>query len=148
MDDGQLVTGVAVSAVGRLTGYWDVSASYQHLDARLRTQNAANDGNWLTLTPERAGSLWTTFQLPLSLRLGGGLRYTDQVYVNAANTIVVPAYTLADLLFEAPLGDRLMLRLNVYNVTDKRYVKSINNNGARYNPGAPRSILFTTGVRF
>ena len=53
-----------------------------------------------------------------------------------------------DLLAEAPLGERIILRLNVYNVTDRTYIKNINNNAGRYNPGAPRSFLLSTAIRF
>ena len=41
-----------------------------------------------------------------------------------------------------------LLRLNVYNVTDRTYIKNINNNAGRYNPGAPRSFLLSTAIRF
>ena len=100
------------------------------------------------LTPEFSASLWTTVRLPRDIRVGGGLRYTDPVFINAANTIQVPRYTIADALVEAPIARQLTLRLNVYNLTDRTYISSINNNGGRYNPGTPRSFLLSTAVRF
>jgi catecholate siderophore receptor len=47
-----------------------------------------------------------------------------------------------------PLGSRLLVRLNVYNITDRTYIRSINNNAGRYNPGTPRSFLLSTSVNF
>ena len=38
-------------------------------------------------------------------------------------------------------------RANVYNVTDRTYIRNINNAG-RYNPGTPRSFLFSSADRF
>jgi catecholate siderophore receptor len=146
-DDGQLVSGATIGAVGQLRPWWDVTFSLQYLDSELRSQNTVNNGNRLTLTPEVSGNLWTTVRLPGAIRIGGGLRYTDAVFVNAANTIQVPGYTVADALVEAPLG-HLTLRLNVYNLTDKVYIKNINNNAGRYNPGTPRAFLLSTAVRF
>ena len=146
-DDGQLVTGATISAVGQIRPWWDVNVAVQYLDSELESQNAVNNGKRLTLTPEYSGSLWTTVRLPRDVRVGGGLRYTDAVFVNAANTIQVPGYTVADALVEAPLGP-LTLRLNIYNLTDRVYIRNINNNAGRYNPGAPRAFLLTSAVRF
>jgi catecholate siderophore receptor len=147
-DDGQRVTGAALSLVGRLTPRWDVNLSLQYLDSELKTQNAATRGTRLVLTPETSGSVWTMVRLARDIRIGGGLRYTDAVFVNAANTIVVPRYAIADALIEAPAGPHLVLRLNVYNLADKEYIRNINNNGGRYNRGTPRSFLLSTAVRF
>jgi catecholate siderophore receptor len=147
-DDGQVVKGLAFGLVGQIVPRWDVNLSLQYLDARLHTQSSVNNGKRLTLTPELSGSLWTTVRLVRDMRVGGGLRYTDPVFINAANTIQVPRYTVADALLEAPIGRQLTLRLNVYNLTDRIYIRSINNNGGRYNPGTPRSFLLSTAVRF
>jgi catecholate siderophore receptor len=147
-DDGQVVKGLALALVGQILPRWDVNLSLQYLDSALKSQNATNDGNRLVLTPEFAGSLWTTVRLARDIRVGGGVRYTDPVFINAANTIQVPRYTVADALVEAPIARQLTLRLNVYNLTDRTYIRSINNNGGRFNPGTPRSFLLSTAFRF
>jgi len=147
-DDGQRVTGAAVALIGRLLPRWDVNLSLQYLDSELRTQNPANNRKRLVLAPEVSGSLWTTVRVAGDVRIGGGVRYTDPVFVNAANTIVVPRYAVADALFEAPVSRQLIVRLNVYNLTDREFIRNINNNGGRYNPGTPRSFLLSTAVRF
>ncbi|HEY7501967.1 MAG TPA: TonB-dependent siderophore receptor [Vicinamibacterales bacterium] len=147
-DDEQRVKGVALGVVGRITPRWDVNLSVQYLDSEVASQNPALDRRRLTLTPEVSGSLWTTVRLPREIRLGGGVRYLDRTFVNAANTIVIPGYTVADALVEVPINQRLTLRLNAHNVTDRVYIRNINNNGGRYNPGTPRSFLLSTSVRF
>jgi catecholate siderophore receptor len=147
-DDGQRVRGIALGAVGRIAPWWDVNFSIQYLDSEAKSQNATTNGRRLTLTPEFSGNIWSTVTLPHNIRAGGGVRYNDSVFVNSANTIVVPSYAVADALIEAPIGPRLTLRLNIYNVTDKVYIRNINNNAGRYNPGAPRSFLLSSAVRF
>ena len=147
-DDEQLVKGVAMSMVGRLMPRWDVNLSLQYLDSAQRSQNPLNNGKRLLLTPEVSGSLWTTVRVARDIRFGGGIRYTDPVFVNAANTIVVPRYAVADALIEVPVSRQLILRFNAYNLTDKEYIRNINNNAGRYNPGTPRSFLLSTAVRF
>jgi catecholate siderophore receptor len=72
----------------------------------------------------------------------------DDVYVNAANTIRVPGYALIDAMVEYDVNTHLSLRINVANLTDEVYMKNVNNNGSRFNPGSPRSAIVTSSVRF
>jgi catecholate siderophore receptor len=122
--------------------------SLQYLDSEAVSQSPATNGRHLQLTPEVSGNLWATYRLPRDIRIGGGVRYNDDVFVNAANTIVIPSYALADALVEAPIGEHLILRFNVYNVTDRTFIRNINNNAGRYNPGTPRSFLLSSAFRF
>ena len=123
-------------------------ASFGYLDTRQISQNPTNNGKRLTLTPELSGSLWTTYDFPRGLTLGGGVRYMDDVFVNAANTIRVPGYSIVDAMVEYDVNTHLSLRLNVNNITDNVYIKNVNNNGGRFNPGTPRSAIVTSSVRF
>jgi catecholate siderophore receptor len=147
-DDGQRVRGAALSVVGRITPQLDINFAVQYLDSEVKSQNPATDGHKLALTPEVSGSVWATYQFPRGIRAGGGVRYTDPAYISTANTTLIPRYAVADALFEAPLGSQATLRLNVYNLTDRVYIRNINNNAGRYNPGTPRSFLLSTGFRF
>ena len=54
-DDSQLVNGVSVGSIGRLTSAWELFANFAYLDSSLETQNDANRGNRLTLTPKYSG---------------------------------------------------------------------------------------------
>jgi catecholate siderophore receptor len=147
-DDGQIVNGFTVGAMGRLSDRWEVLANAGYLDSEQESQNPANDGRELTLTPSFSGSLWTTYELPVRLTVGGGIRYTDSVWINAANTIKSPGYHIVDALAEYPVNANLSLRLNVYNLTNEEYIRNVNNNGGRYNPGHPRSAMVTAHLRY
>ena len=147
-DDWQLVKGVTVGAMGRITGRWEILANIGYLDSALNTQGAVNNGNQLVLTPEFSSSVWTTYGWPGGVRLGGGIRQTSEVFINAANTIRSPGYTLVDALAEYEVNTHLTLRLNIYNLFDETYIRNVNNNGGRYNPGYPRSAMLTSHVRF
>ena len=50
-DDGQLVKGVTLGALGRITDRWEILANFGYLDTEQQTQNPANNGRRLTLTP-------------------------------------------------------------------------------------------------
>ena len=88
------------------------------------------------------------YRTPFQLRLGGGIRYQGNAYVNAANTILLPSATIVDAMAEYPIRQQLVVRLNIYNLTDTAYIRSINNNGGRYNPGPARSALVSLAFNF
>jgi catecholate siderophore receptor len=147
-DDAQRVNGFTIGSLGQLSSRWQILASLGYLDTRQISQNPVNNGKRLVLTPQFSGSLWTTYAFPRGLTLGGGVRYMDEVFVNAANTIRVPNYSLVDAMVEYDVNTHLSLRLNVNNLTDEVYIKNVNNNGGRFNPGTPRSAIVTSSVRF
>ena len=72
------------------------------------------------LTPEFSGSVWTTYGLAMGLRLGGGVRQTSAVFINAANTIESPGYTLVDGLAEYEVNSPShACALNIYNLFER-----------------------------
>lgn len=147
-DDSQRVNGISVGSIGRLTSAWAVFANVAYLDSVLDTQNDANRGKRLTLTSKYSASVWMTYRLPVKLTIGGGIRATDTVFINAPNTIQSPGYQVVDGLVEYEVNKNLTLRLNLTNLTDERYIRNVNNNGGRYSPGQPRTALLTSSVTF
>jgi catecholate siderophore receptor len=57
-------------------------------------------------------------------------------------------YWVLDLMASYAINDNLTLQLNGYNLTDELYVATLNNSGARYMPGSPRSALLTVNFTF
>jgi len=53
-----------------------------------------------------------------------------------------------DAVASYQVSERLTLRLNAYNLFDKRYVASINKSGYRYTPGAPRTFVLSADFAF
>jgi catecholate siderophore receptor len=147
-DDKQRVDGVTIGATGQITSRWQVLASAGYLDTESLTQSATNSGKRLTLAPKLSGSFWNTIRLPKGWTLGGGVRGTSEVFINAANTIKAPGYHIVDGLVEYGVNQHLTLRLNIYNLTDTVYIRNVNNNGGRYNPGNPRTAQLTSVITF
>jgi catecholate siderophore receptor len=147
-DDKQRVDGVTIGATGQITPRWQVLASAGYLDTESLTQSATNSGKRLTLAPKVSGSFWNTIRLPKGWTLGGGIRGTSAVFINAANTIKAPGYHIVDGLVEYGVNQHLTLRLNIYNLTDTVYIRNVNNNGGRYNPGNPRTAQLTSVITF
>lgn len=60
----------------------------------------------------------------------------------------MPSYWVFDAMLEYDVNPFVGVRLNVNNIGDEVYSRSLNNNGGRYLPGAPRSFLITASLKF
>lgn len=148
------VQGVELSAVGNITENWSASAGYTHQQTKVEEGAAvtADGTNNLSYTPEDAFTSWTTYRFPFGLTLGGGVRYSGEMHRGTDSAAGTPAfvksYTVYDAVVSYPINDHLVLRLNGYNLFDKRYVAAINKSGYRYTPGTPRTFLLSADFRF
>jgi catecholate siderophore receptor len=148
------VQGIELGATGELAPRWLVSAGYVYMDTSVeRGRNVTASGeNSLTYTPKQSFTAWTSYDLPWGLRIGGGARFSDKLKRGTDGAIGTPAYTDSYWVVDAMLGYRLTknidLRLNVYNLTDEKYVVAINKSGYRYTPGVARSASLTANIGF
>jgi catecholate siderophore receptor len=55
---------------------------------------------------------------------------------------------VVDAMLGYEINEKIALQLNAYNLTDEFYVATLNNSGARYSPGQPRSALLTVNFQF
>jgi catecholate siderophore receptor len=148
------VQGVELGATGELARNWLVSAGYLYMDTRVAQGKVITAGgeNHLTYTPKSSFTLWTSYDLPFGLKVGGGARYSDRLLRGTDGAIGTPAHTDAYWVFDAmaswQVNRKLDLRLNVYNLGDERYVAAINKSGYRYTPGMPRAASLSANLRF
>jgi catecholate siderophore receptor len=153
------VAGVEVGLVGNLTETWEISAGISRMDTEVERGLANQNGLQITWSPEFTFTSWTTWRSPLGLSIGGGIRYVDSVIrpvssnsapppPNQTNMRTAPDYWVIDAMLAYDVSEQITLQLNGYNLTDELYVASLNNSGARYAPGSPRSALLTVNFRF
>ncbi len=141
------MSGVELSATGSLTRAWQIFSAYTFLDSETVESNTpAEIGKELVNTPRNSFNLWTTYELPRRLNLGGGLRFVGQRYGNTINTRFVEGYWTADLMASYPLTKNVDLRLNIYNLTDKYYFDRLG--GGHLIPGPGRSANLSLGFKF
>ncbi len=89
-----------------------------------------------------------------TLRIKGGVEHTGRYFVDDANTVRVPAYTIFSATAElrepilATGGWGLRGFVTVYNLTDRRYIGSaflnpdrVNGVPVAFEPGMPRSVV-------
>ena len=148
------VQGVELSAIGEITRNWSVSAGYTWMDTSVEAGRllAANGANSLTYTPKSGFTSWTSYRFPSGLTIAGGARYSGRLLRGTDGAVGTPAYTedywVADAMASYALNRWVDLRVNVYNLFDKRYVAAINKSGYRYTPGAPRWASLTANFHF
>jgi catecholate siderophore receptor len=142
----QRVAGFELGVSGRIRRWWTAIANYAFMRSRIERSNAAAEVDQnLALTPEHTLSLWSTFELPGGVGLGGGAQYMDSVFRNAANTAVVPSYWLVNATASYAVNTNLTLRFNAANLLDEQYVDRVG--GGHYIPGPGRQMIVTATIR-
>lgn len=145
--------GLEVDLAGRLTPNWEVYLSWAWIpDAKVDKASSVlgttligeTVGQRPGLTPRHSGTVWTTYQLTPSLRIGGGLngRSADSPQ---QSSIVAPAWITADLMAECVDGP-FSVKLNLTNVSDRLYADMLYR--GHYVAGKPRTVQVTTALKF
>lgn len=143
----QTVDGIELGVSGRIGARWTALGGYTYMRSNIEASNTPTElDNALALTPEHTLNFWTTYEFPWRLTLGGGAQYMDSVFRNATNTATVPSYWLINSLVSYDVNTHLSLRFNANNLADDKYVDRIG--GGHYIPGAGRSLILSTNVRF
>lgn len=148
--------GFEVDAVGDITERLQVIASYSYIKTRVRRLNPAALSNPFGNIPKHAGSLYVNYDIPLSdsgkqkLSLGGGAFYVGRRIDSDQANFVLPSYTQVDasIAYETELsnGTGLVVRANVRNLLDETIYLA--GDRRTLEPGAPRNVTFSVGVRF
>lgn len=142
LDGEQKVDGFEVTAIGRITRGWQIIGSYTYLDSEVVKSNTPSEvGNRLTNVPTHSASLWSTYKLRSGIEFGGGVRYVGTRYTSVANTRRIDDYLVADATAAYEFRPRTTLRLNVFNLFDKRYIDQVG--GGHFVPGPSRSAIAT-----
>jgi catecholate siderophore receptor len=155
------VRGVELGVVGNLSDAWEITAGVSKMDTEVKRGLANQAGLPITWSPEFTFTSWTTYRTAFGLSIGGGARYVDSVIrpvsTNAnnpppppaqTNMRTVPDYWVVDAMLAYEMSESVTLQLNAYNLADEFYVASLNNSGARFSPGQPRSALLTVNFQF
>jgi catecholate siderophore receptor len=150
LDGEQIVQGVEFGASGSITPEWMVFAGYAYMESEIEESNNASEvGAEFGNTPKHSFNLWTTYQLPWHVEIGGGANYVGERYNNQSGNVNVrraPGYWLFDAMLAYEVNQNLTLRLNAYNLADERYIDRVG--GGHFVPGAGRSAMLTAEFRF
>jgi catecholate siderophore receptor len=143
---------------GRLTDNWEVFSGLSLIDAEI-LEVAPGNGNPNFIgkeprnTPRRTFNLWTTYQLPMGFKVGGGMDYKSERYGAAPigtapfNPNYAPSYVRWDAMvaYEQP---KYAIKLNVQNLFDKLYYDAIYDNGGFVYVGQARRAILSAEYKF
>jgi catecholate siderophore receptor len=144
------VEGLEGSVAGHLMPNWELIASIAFMDGEIKSgAGQANlEGKTPLGVPSEAGSLWTVYRFGGGWELGGGAFWSQERWIDDANTAQLPSYVRWDAML-AYVQKKYELRLNVYNLTDELYYYgAYQNSPSRVLPGAPREAHLTLAYRF
>ncbi|NMG37057.1 TonB-dependent siderophore receptor [Azoarcus sp. TTM-91] len=145
----QVHTGLELTATGNLTRNLTLIGGLTLMEARVRKnkQSPALEGKRPVGVSEQMAKIYAEYRIPgfEAVTVNGGISYTGKFYGDNANTDKMPAYTLLDAgvrYLTAMGGYPLTLRLNVNNLTDKRYWVN------QYYLGDPRTVSLSANLKF
>jgi len=152
----QRVLGVEVGLSGQISRDWSILGGYTFLDSKILESNSGPDtvpfptlrdeGMQIQNTPKHSANIWTTYQLPWHLNVGGGIRFVDDRYGNNANTRRVDSYWTADLMASYSFTENVDVRVNVFNINNAYYFDRLG--GGHLIPGPSRSASISLGFNF
>lgn len=171
LDGEARVDGVTVGVAGRITHDWSIFANVTYLESEV-LQGVSDDclarprpacanttnpdplkGMPISATPERAGSIWTSYDLN-QWTFGYGITYQNgyEYYTSSATNLVnnfgdIKGYTTHRAMVGYEINERLSLQLNANNLFDKEYYIRVRNNGWA-TPGDARQVVLSASYRF
>ena len=147
LEGTQRIRGVEFGATGHVTPSWMVFSGYAFLDNSIvELNNPSQIGNRFLQTPDHNFNLWTTYELPRSVTVGGGVRHVGERFNGVSNARRVDGYWTLDLMAEFPVHDRLHVRLNAFNLTNEYYFDRVG--GGHIIPRPARSLMAGLNFRF
>ena len=147
-DGRQIHQGLELTASGKVLPGLRIYGGATWLSAKQKknTNNPAMEGKTPTVVPNKMAKLIAEYAIQAmpGLTWTGGAFYTGKYYYDAANTDRMPSVTIYDmgLRYRTGLAQRpLTLRLNISNITDKRYFMG-------NMIGDPRMVSFSATMQF
>ncbi|MDR0701745.1 MAG: TonB-dependent siderophore receptor [Azoarcus sp.] len=142
--------GVDLEIQGEITSNWQLGAGYTFTFKKIRKDaNPANLGRTSTELPRHQFKLFTAYRHG-PWRVGGGVNWQSDIYYKRTGFhSQQDAYAVANLMAGYRFGKELDIQLNINNLFDKTYYRSISSstNGASVY-GEPRSIMLTAKYNF
>ena len=123
------IDGFEVGFNGKILPFWNIFGGYTYMDSEIRNAGVGNASNGRAFpnTPKHSFTAWSTVDIADRFQIGGGAIYNSKQYggytANALGTIVrsIPSYWRFDATASMDITDNIALRVNVQNLTNKRY---------------------------
>lgn len=160
VNDGKVRSqGFELELTGNITPSWNVIAGYtfnttKYLRDRTATgaPSANEGGTYSTFTPKHIFRVWTNYRLPgewNKLEVGGGVRLQSANYKTVGDIrLEQGGYAIWDGRIGYRINPHLSAALNVNNLFDKKYYRTLGSlNGSNWY-GEPRSVMLTLTAQY
>lgn len=141
VDVGKLRSqGFELGVSGNLTSRLALFGGYTFLDAKIvQSVDPTKIGSRFANVPKHSFALLANYALTERLMVGAQAQYRGKVFGGTldANDNSLPSYWKFDLVGRYRVSDRIQLRANVTNLTDKRYYDAIYRSGSPFSYVAP-----------
>ncbi|AOX15962.1 TonB-dependent receptor protein [Kozakia baliensis NRIC 0488] len=142
--DTQRNQGLELSVGGMIMRGWNVSATYALYDSEtMSSDTKANIGKNVQYVPHNQATLWSVYEAfpnkPYNLAFGGGMTWRQAVWLDAANTVKVPANLDFDAVISHRFNKHWKIAMNGYNLANRLNYQSLFSN--RATPTAGRTFL-------
>ncbi|WP_266031678.1 TonB-dependent siderophore receptor [Brucella intermedia] len=126
--DGTTTRGFEIEVAGEVYDGLNLFAGYTYRDAQDDDGNAVN-----TFQPRGSLKLGATYRFPDmldKLTVGGSMRWQSKTknladYLEASQSIEQDSYAVFDAMLRYDFDEKTSLNLNVYNIADKRYFRTM-----------------------
>lgn len=124
----QSSVGVEANLGVQITPEWAIQGNMAYTDAQyddfsevVGGRNVSRAGNQPTNVPKWTANAWLTWNFHPDWQWQGGVRYVGNRFVDNANTIILPEFSVYDMQMSWTPIKHTMLTARVKNLTDKVY---------------------------
>jgi catecholate siderophore receptor len=164
----QEINGVEFTLAGTILPRWNAYGGVSFMDGKVnKAAQPSEVGVTLPYVPKAMLNLWSTYELPMRLTIGGGVNYSDGNFFNqtgtfnfvAGGTAAQPKYATNAAAIQAltkywvvnamgsyPVNGHLTLQVNVNNIGNEKYADR--GYDRHFIPGPARQILFSPVISF
>ena len=153
------IKGVEVGFNGKPLPFWSIFGGYTYMDSTIGFAGTGNvnNGKQFPNTPKHSFTAWSTFDIPGGYQIGGGAIYNSKQYGGYGTATIggtvyditrsIDGYWRFDATASAKITDTVSLRVNVQNLTNKKYYdKTYSTHFATIAPG--RSAFATLSLKY
>ncbi|WP_444929473.1 TonB-dependent siderophore receptor [Microbulbifer sp. SSSA002] len=138
--------GAELELIGAITENFNVSFGFTHL-----SEVVGDDGEDVrTYIPRNTLKVAVAYDMPQvqGLKLGGGINWQDDIYIEPAEGVRVEqdSYALLSAFANYDISDNLTVALNIDNLTNEKYLNSLYWTQGYY--GAPRQAQVSVSWRY
>jgi catecholate siderophore receptor len=164
----QEINGVEFTVAGTIVPKLNIYGGVSFMDGKVKkSARLSEEGVILPYVPKAMLNLWSTYELPMRLAVGGGVNYSDGNFFNqtdtfnfvAGGTVAQPKYAANAAAIQAltkywvfkamasyPVHRHLTLQVNLNNIGNEKYADR--GYDRHFMPGPARQILFSPVFSF